>query len=49
MINPAYQKHLDFYTHDYLPHCARADGISAQPRGADYYALPGPRRTRPPT
>ena len=39
IINPAYQKHLDFYTHDYLPHCARADSISAQPRGAEYYAL----------
>jgi uncharacterized protein (DUF885 family) len=39
IINPAYQKHLDFYTHDYLPHCAHADGISAQPRGAEYYAL----------
>jgi uncharacterized protein (DUF885 family) len=39
VINPAYQKHLDFYTRDYRPHCARADGISAQPRGAEYYAL----------
>jgi uncharacterized protein (DUF885 family) len=39
VINPAYQKHLTFYTRDYRPHCARADGISAQPRGAQYYAL----------
>jgi uncharacterized protein (DUF885 family) len=39
IINPAYQKHLDFYLHDYLPRCARADSISAQPRGAEYYAL----------
>ena len=39
VINPAYRKHLDFYLHDYLPHCARSDSISAQPRGAEYYAL----------
>jgi uncharacterized protein (DUF885 family) len=39
VINPAYQKHLNFYTHDYLPHCARSDSVSAQPRGAEYYAL----------
>jgi len=38
-INPAFQKHLDFYTHEYLPHCARSDSVSAQPRGAEYYAL----------
>jgi uncharacterized protein (DUF885 family) len=38
-INPAYRKHLDFYMRDYLPHCARSDSISAQPRGAEYYAL----------
>ncbi|HEY5710912.1 MAG TPA: DUF885 domain-containing protein [Allosphingosinicella sp.] len=38
-INPAYQKHLDFYMRDYLPHCARSDSIAAQPRGAEYYAL----------
>lgn len=38
-VNPAYQRHLDFYLHDYLPRCAHADGISAQPRGAEYYAL----------
>ena len=39
IVNPAYQKHLDFYMHDYLPHCARIDSVSAQPRGAEYYAL----------
>jgi uncharacterized protein (DUF885 family) len=39
VINPAYQRHLDFYLHDYLPHCARSDSISAQPHGAEYYAL----------
>ena len=38
-INPAYRKHLDFYTREYRPHCARSDSISAQPRGAEYYAL----------
>jgi uncharacterized protein (DUF885 family) len=39
VINPAYQKHLDFYLHDYLPHCARVDSVSAQPNGAAWYAL----------
>jgi uncharacterized protein (DUF885 family) len=39
VVNPAYRKHLDFYMRDYLPHCARADGISAQPGGAAYYAF----------
>jgi uncharacterized protein (DUF885 family) len=39
IVNPAYQKHLAFYLHDYLPHCARSDSVSAQPRGAEYYAL----------
>ncbi|HEV7661191.1 MAG TPA: DUF885 domain-containing protein [Allosphingosinicella sp.] len=39
IVNPAYQKHLDFYRQDYLPHCARSDSVSAQPRGAEYYAL----------
>ena len=39
VINPAYRRHLAFYQHDYLPHCARTDGVSAQPQGAAYYAL----------
>src|SRR3954468_560294 len=39
IVNAAFRKHLDFYTHDYLPHCARSDSISAQPRGTEYYAL----------
>jgi uncharacterized protein (DUF885 family) len=39
IVNPAYQRHLDFYRRDYLPHCARSDSVSAQPRGAEYYAL----------
>jgi uncharacterized protein (DUF885 family) len=38
VINPAYQRHLDFYRRDYLPHCARSDSIGAQPGGAAYYA-----------
>jgi uncharacterized protein (DUF885 family) len=39
VINPAYQKHLDFYLHDYLPHCSHTDGVSSQPNGAAWYAL----------
>jgi uncharacterized protein (DUF885 family) len=39
VINPAYQKHLDFYARDYLPHCARSDSIRDQPGGAAYYAF----------
>jgi uncharacterized protein (DUF885 family) len=39
VINPAYQKHLDFYTRDYKPHCARSDSIRDQPGGAAYYAF----------
>src|SRR5262249_8759469 len=38
-ITPAYQKHLEFYRRDYLPHCASVDGISAQPNGAAWYAV----------
>ncbi|MFL6856278.1 MAG: DUF885 domain-containing protein [Allosphingosinicella sp.] len=39
VLNPAYAKHLAFYRNTYLPHCAKADGISAQPGGAAYYAF----------
>ncbi|HWT12093.1 MAG TPA: DUF885 domain-containing protein [Allosphingosinicella sp.] len=39
VINPAYRRHLDFYTNDYLPSCARSDSISAQRGGAEYYAF----------
>jgi uncharacterized protein (DUF885 family) len=39
VINPAYQKHLDFYTRDYRPHCARSDSVRDQPQGAAYYAF----------
>ncbi len=38
-INPAYQRHLDFYTREYRPHCARVDSIGAQRGGAEYYAF----------
>jgi len=39
VINPAYAKHLDFYTTRYRPSCAKTDSVSAQPQGRDYYAL----------
>ncbi|MFN3943740.1 MAG: DUF885 domain-containing protein [Allosphingosinicella sp.] len=39
VLNPAYAKHRDFYLTRYAPRCARVDGISAQPRGADFYAF----------
>ncbi|HEX8527571.1 DUF885 domain-containing protein [Allosphingosinicella sp.] len=38
-INPAYRRHLDFYTARYRPRCARTDSISSQPGGRDYYAF----------
>ncbi|MGB5723081.1 MAG: DUF885 domain-containing protein [Parasphingorhabdus sp.] len=37
VINPAVKKHLDWYTQDYAPKCAKAPGVSAQPGGAKYY------------
>ena len=37
IINPALQKHLDWYAKSYKPACAKAPGISAQPGGTDYY------------
>ena len=40
IVNPAYQKHLDFYMHDYLPHCARTDSVSAQPRLPHRHSFP---------
>ncbi|MEZ5707929.1 MAG: DUF885 domain-containing protein [Blastomonas sp.] len=36
-LNPAYQKHLDWYLTRYKPACAKAPGISAQPGGRAYY------------
>ncbi|MDP8994341.1 MAG: DUF885 domain-containing protein [Pseudomonadota bacterium] len=38
-VNPAYRRHLQYYLADYRPRCARADSISAQPGGRDYYAF----------
>jgi uncharacterized protein (DUF885 family) len=38
-LNPAYQKHLDWYLGRYRPACRAEVGISAQPGGADYYAF----------
>jgi uncharacterized protein (DUF885 family) len=39
VLNPAYAKHLAFYRTTYAPKCAKADSISAQPGGRDYYAF----------
>jgi len=37
IIDPAVKQHLDWYTKDYAPKCAKTPGISAQPGGAKYY------------
>lgn len=37
VVNPEYQRHLDFYRTQYLPNCAAVDSVSAQPNGAAYY------------
>lgn len=39
VLNPAYAKHLAFYRGTYAPKCAKADSISAQPGGREYYAF----------
>ncbi len=39
VLNPAYARHLAFYRTTYLPKCAKADSISAQPGGREYYAF----------
>lgn len=39
VLNPAYGKHLAFYRTQYAPRCAKADSVSAQPGGRDYYAF----------
>jgi len=39
VLNPAYAKHAAFYRTNYAPKCAKADSISAQPGGRDYYAF----------
>jgi uncharacterized protein (DUF885 family) len=37
IINPALQRHLDWYAKNYKPACAKQPGVSAQPGGSDYY------------
>ena len=39
VLNPAYAKHRDFHVREYAPKCARADSISAQPGGRNFYAF----------
>jgi uncharacterized protein (DUF885 family) len=39
IINPALQKHLDWYAKSYKPACAKKPGVLAQPGGMDYYNL----------
>ncbi|HYI40065.1 MAG TPA: DUF885 domain-containing protein [Allosphingosinicella sp.] len=39
VLNPAYAKHAAFYRNVYAPKCAKADSISAQPGGREYYAF----------
>ena len=39
VLNPAYAKHAAFYRTQYAPKCAKADGVSAQPGGREYYAF----------
>jgi uncharacterized protein (DUF885 family) len=36
-VMPELKKHLEWYTTQYAPKCAKAPGVSAQPGGADYY------------
>ncbi|HEV2746283.1 MAG TPA: DUF885 domain-containing protein [Allosphingosinicella sp.] len=39
IVNPAYAKHAEFYRTGYATKCAKADSISAQPGGREYYAF----------
>jgi uncharacterized protein (DUF885 family) len=39
VLNPEYRRHAEFYRTRYAPNCAKADGISAQPGGREYYAF----------
>ena len=41
VLNPAYQRHLDFYRTEYLPHCARSDSISRPAERRRILRLPG--------
>lgn len=38
-IYPALRRHRDWFVTSYLPRCAQAVGVSAQPDGARYYAF----------
>ena len=38
-LNPAYEKHLNWYSRRYRPACRDEVGVSAQPRGGEYYAF----------
>jgi uncharacterized protein (DUF885 family) len=38
-LNPAYQKHLDWYLSRYRPACLDAVGVAAQPGGEEYYGF----------
>ncbi len=37
LINPALNKHLDWYNSKYAPNCQKNPGVSAQPSGDKYY------------
>lgn len=37
LINPALNKHLDWYNSKYAPNCQKNPGVSAQPGGDKYY------------
>jgi len=38
-VYPALRKHAAWFTGTYMPKCAKAPGVSAQPNGAAYYAF----------
>ena len=38
-LNPTYAKAADYMVMDYIPRCAKTDGVSAQPDGKAYYAF----------
>ena len=39
VLNPEYQRHLDWYLASYRPACRQEAGISSQEGGAEYYAF----------
>ncbi|WNO54552.1 DUF885 domain-containing protein [Stakelama saccharophila] len=38
VLNPEFRKAADYIAQDYMPHCAKTAGVSAQPDGKRYYA-----------